>query len=951
MGRKQDSSEQEGSVVRYSYVRRSSLGRRKGGEASARAEQGPLFQMLRRIQIAVSIYIAMHSTPAVNAQDVNPAERPRPTMRATALQGAISLDGRLDEAIWASAHPATNFTQFQPTEGGPASERTEVKLVYGDGAIYVGARMFDSQPSSIGRQLVRRDGDGQFDWFAVLLDPNLDRRTGYLFRVSAANVQRDEFIFDDRERDGTFDAVWQSAVTVDAEGWNVEMRIPLNQLRFEASDTARVWGVNFARRILRLNEEVQFALVSRLQRGLVSQFGNLEDVQLSESPRRAELRPYVLGSAFRGPAEAGNPFQDGRDMGSRAGIDIRYGLGSQFTADVTLNPDFGQVESDPAIINLTAFENFFEERRPFFTEDAKIFDFTLSGGRNRLFYSRRIGRSPRGSAPSGAAFTDVPQAASILGAAKITGRTSRGLSLGILAAETQEEQGLALDSVTGQRLRYLAEPKGAFGVVRARQDYNDGASTIGALATTMHRWLPSDGSFRFLPSSAFSAGLDWEHQWNDRTWAFFGYAAGSRVVGDSVAMIRIQRSSTQFSQRPDARWGSLDSTATSLTGLDWRATLEKRRGTHWTGSVWAAQVTPGFEINDLGFTTRQEVLDGGVRISYREITPGKRFQQYNYSLSTFHNWSHDALSDPWSSRSWGTAHVGGSVSAHAEATLRNFWRIEGNLSASPERVDRSATRGGPLIVSPRSFNANINLQTDRRKFLSVQPSVRMERRQLNAGHEFEVGMDVVVRPSSRVELRVEPEWRREFSGTQYVATASSTAFAPTYGNRYLFGDLERREVAMETRLNVTMTPNLSLELFAQPLLSSGHFVSYKQLARPSSFDFSPYAEGTFSDTGGNTQCVGGTTCVSGDQRYFDFDNDQATDFSIRDQDFNVRSLIGNAVMRWEFKPGSTLFVVWQRRQNDRVIDGVFDFERDAKALFTTPAQNTFIVKLRYWFGL
>ncbi|MBK6845613.1 MAG: carbohydrate binding family 9 domain-containing protein [Gemmatimonadetes bacterium] len=273
--------------------------------------------------------------------------------------------------------------------------------------------------------MVRRDQDAQADYFEVAFDSNLDRRTGFVFRVSAANVQRDEYVFDDNERDRTWDGVWSSAVAIDSLGWTAELRIPLSQLRFRASDGEQAWGINFVRRRLKTNEETHFALVSRTQRGLVSQFGRLEGVK-ARSARRLELRPYALGSVFRGTAEAGNPFRTGRDGGSRVGTDVRVGLGGQFTLDATINPDFGQVEADPAVINLSAFEQFFEERRPFFVEDAKIFDFSLSGGRNRLYYSRRLGRSPRGSAPEGTLFADVPASANILGAAKLTGARSAG---------------------------------------------------------------------------------------------------------------------------------------------------------------------------------------------------------------------------------------------------------------------------------------------------------------------------------------------------------------------------------------------------------------------------------------------------------------------------------------------------------------------------------------------
>jgi hypothetical protein len=875
----------------------------------------------------------------------------RPVLRVTARSAAIAVDGRLDDEAWQRADVASRFVNREPVEGEQPSQRTEVRVVFDETAVWIGARMHDSEAGSISRQVVRRDQDSQADYFEVGFDSNNDRRTGFLFRVSAANVQRDEYIFDDNERDRAWDAVWASAVTVDSAGWTAELRIPLSQLRFRASDEPQTWGINFSRRRVRTNEESHFSLISRLQRGLVSQFASLQGMR-AQSARRVELRPYALGSLFRGTAEAGNPFKTGRDQASRGGVDLRLGLGGTFTLDATLNPDFGQVEADPAIINLSAFEQFFEERRPFFVEDARIFDFTLSGGRNRLYYSRRLGRSPRGSAPSGTQFADIPISTDIVGAAKLTGRTRGGLSIGALAAVTEAADGRAFLADSLPTRAFPVEPRAAYSVLRMRQDFNQGASTIGTIGTALRRELPDDRLFHFLPGSAFNAGVDWEHQWKDREWAFFGYVAGSHVRGDSVALIRIQRASNHFFQRPDYRGSGVDSSARSISGYDWRMTLEKRRGRHWTGSVWAAEVSPGFEVNDIGFSTRQEVLDGGVRVSYREIVPSRLFRSYNVTLSTFHNWSHDAVAGAFSTNAWGRAHVGGNVSMNTNFELPNFWRFEGNFNWRPELADRVGTRGGPLMLNPRSMEARISLQTDRRRRLSLRPSVSREVGALGVGDEFNVGMGIAWRPAARVELDVEPRWQTSTIGAQYVATSTALPFAPTFDRRYLFGEVERRELSFQTRLNAAFSPTLSFQLFAQPLLSSGDYTNYKQLERPASFDFEVLGEGSFVSVNGASTCTGGRTCVDTDQvRHFDFDGNGTTDHRVDEQDFNLRSLIGNAVLRWEYRPGSALFLVWQRRQRSEIVRGDFSARRDLSELWRAPTDNTFLLKFSYWFAL
>ena len=875
----------------------------------------------------------------------------RPSITAVRRTSPVSIDGRLDEEAWQQATVGSGFVQKDPIEGNPAEHATEVRILYDEHAIYIGARMFDAEPRTIARQLVRRDENGNADWFAVGFDPRMDRRTGYSFFVSAANVQRDEYLYNDTDSDDAWDAVWASAVQLDSLGWIAEIRIPLSQLRYQTSSGEQAWGINFARGRFRTNEETHFALMSELQRGAVSQFGTLTGIRTEHAPRRIELRPYVVARGQFQPAEPGNPFQDGSSTTKRVGIDMKYGLGSSFTLDATINPDFGQVEADPAVINLTAFETFFQERRPFFVEDARIFDFTLSGGNNRLFYGRRIGRRPTGGSPSGADFVHVPEAATILGAAKITGRTAGGLSVGVITALTDQAKGRAWFDATDETRSFLAEPQAVHSAVRARQDFNGGASTVGAIGTFQTRQLPGDRSFASLTSDAFSAGVDWEHQWANRTYGFVGYVAGSLVRGDSTAMIRIQRSSAHFLQRPDATRLRVDSSATSLTGVDWRMTLDKRRGDHWTGAIWAAEVTPTFEVNDLGFSSRQEVLDAGARIQYREIVPGKRLRSYRLSASTFHNWTHEALDGPWSASAWGDAHVSGSVTVSADATLLNYWEIGTRLSVRPELADRNGTRGGPMMLAPRSMEWSVDFKTDARRHIAIEPTVEISRQAMGAGRREEFGIGVAIRPSPRVQVTVEPTFERSRNGAQFVGRTTVLPYAPTFGTRYLFAELDRREFGLETRLNVTFSPRLTLQLFAQPLLSSGDFLTYKQLTQPRSFAFDEFQEGAYSAGPGAPGCVSGRTCRSPDgTRYIDFDGNGSADHSFRDRDFNVRSLIGNAVFRWEYRPGSAIFLVWQRQQEDEAMIGGFDFSRDARALFRAPARNVFLIKASYWVG-
>ncbi|MDH5803837.1 MAG: carbohydrate binding family 9 domain-containing protein, partial [Gemmatimonadota bacterium] len=837
-----------------------------------------------------------------------------PSFSAVRRSSPISIDGTLDEDAWQLASPASGFIQREPIEGAPAEEQTEVRVLFDEDAIYFGVTLYESDPSLIGDQLVRRDGWGAFDYFELSLDPNNDQRTGYGFRVSAAGVQGDLYLFDDTDEDDAWDAVWESAVTVTADGWVAEFRIPLNQIRFEAADTVQSWGVNFHRRRLASNELTFFALESRSRHGRVSQFGRLEGLLLPDAPRRIEARPYVLAEARTAPATLGDPFFDGVSSGSRFGSDLRIGLTANFSVDLTVNPDFGQVEVDPAVINLSAFETFFPEKRPFFVEDASLYSFS----RVRLFNSRRIGREPRGSAPGTAHFQDVPHQTRILGAAKLTGRTSSGLTVGAVAALTAEESGSAFDTTTGLISKFVAEPQTEYGAVRLIKDFRGGATQVGALLTALTRQLPGDGSFDYLPSFSGSVGFDFEHNWGGerlRDWVLWGFFAGSNVQGSTTAIERIQRASNHYYQRPDATRYVLDPNLTSIGGYNWRLQFERRSAEHWTGALWAAEVSGGFEVNDLGYWTSGERLDGGARISYREIDPGPVLRNYRFSLSTFHNWRHDALDDVFSFSSWSDTHKRGSLSLNANSEFLNYWELDLDVRISPTSTSDVATRGGPLMEAPGSVNLSLSGNTDRRKDLVLEAGLNFG--SSAAGErEFGAGLEVSYRPSPSWEIEISPDYSRESVAAQFVGASGDVGFAPTFGRSYIFSDLERHSFSVETRVDAVFSPTLSLQLYAQPLLSSGDFTTYKRLARAESFEFDLFAEGSavIDPMSGQVSCMGGRSCVSDGRRYLDFEGDGFSDMSFSDRDFNVRSLRMNLVLRWEYRPGSSLFVVWQQRR-------------------------------------
>ncbi len=862
----------------------------------------------------------------------------------------IQVDGRLDEDVWQAAPSFADWVQKEPVEGSPAINDSRVWFLYDDEAMYIGAINYDEDPAGIATNMARRDAPyaGRSDYFEVMVDPNSDGLTGYRFRVTAGGVQTDRFLYDDDKEDTAWNAVYESLVTIDERGWIVEMRIPLSQIRYETANTAQSWGVQFGRRRAADNELTRFSFVSLLRQGRVSQFGRVGGLELSQGSRRLEVLPYVVSRAWRGPARDGDPFFDGSEVDGRVGLDVSYGLGTAFTLDATVNPDFGQVEADPAVVNLTAFETFFREQRPFFVEDARVFDFNMGAGQKSLFYSRRIGRAPHGGPPDGAEYTDAPEATTILGAAKLTGRTTQGLSVGAMVAVTQDEKGDAYFPEGDEFQEYRVEPQTTYGVFRLQKDFSEGQSRVGGLLTATNRNLPADGSFDNLSSNAYSAGLDFEHTWGNREWGLWGFFTGSHVAGDSTAMTRIQRASHHYWQRPDQEWAELDSTATSLTGADWHLQFERRAG-HWTGAVWAGEITSAVEINDLGFNTSAERLAGGFRVGWQEVRPTRLFRNSKVELTASTDFSHEMLRDSWSLDRMQFGQTGGTTKLSSNVEFLNFWTAQASLSYGADLMSRSATRGGPRMIDPGSWGGSIGFGTDNRKVLFVRPRLSILRGSEDSGNRFGIGMSMTLQPSTRLLMTFTPSYDRSSNGAQYVSTTGSVPYEPTYGARYLFGEFERTDLSMVARVNWTFTPRLSFEFYAQPLVSAVDYDTYKQLSKPETFGFQPFTEGTLAGSGDDATCVGGSTCEGSDhRRYIDFDGDGGSDYEFTDKDFNLRSFRATAVLRWEYIPGSTLFLVWQRRQSAAVPTGEFDFGEDMKALFRLPANDVLILKANIW---
>ncbi len=637
-----------------------------------------------------------------------------PTVTAVRVAGtppAPTIDGRLDDPAWTFATAITDLLQVDPDEGAPVSERTEVRLVYDAEALYVGVRLFDSDPRRIISRLGRRDAATHSDEFRLLLDSYHDHRTAFEFRVNAAGVKKDVLNgADGAYSDDSWDPVWEVATTVDSLGWTAELRIPFSQLRFSRGSD-QVWGLRVARWIQRKNEMAMFPFVAKTETGLASRFADLAGIQDIAAPRRLELLPYVMGrGSYHTPNATGNPFDDGSAYFHGLGTDLKYGVSSNLTLDATVNPDFGQVEVDPAYVNLTAYEQELQERRPFFIEGGETFTFGGNGGGivkfsdpPQYFYSRRIGHEPQGSTTSPGRFVDMPEQTTILGAAKLTGKRANGWSVGLLEAVTPRTWATVADTA-GPRSRDEVEPLTNYLVGRLRRDLGRGNTTIGVLGTAVHRDLDV-AALDELRTAAYVGGLDFYHRWGHNTYTIAASVGGSVLSGSSAAMQEAQKSSNRYYQRPDARSFAYDSTRTSLAGVSADLYLNKVAGT-WNWSLGGGLLSPGFEVNDLGFQSRVDRRSAGAGVRRRWTHPGTLFRQAIVSLSHIQAWNYDG--DP----------IQRSAALYSFGQFRNFWSGDLTFSYGARVLDDRLTRGGPLAAKPALSQGTLTLTTDDRKAAS-----------------------------------------------------------------------------------------------------------------------------------------------------------------------------------------------------------------------------------------
>jgi hypothetical protein len=909
--------------------------------------------MKRSVHPLILLLLGVLSVPAHSQGTSNPTSNgasrdhsvPVPSARAARRSAPIAMDGRLADAAWQVATPVTEFTQVDPVEGQPATQRTEVRFLFDEGALYVGAKMYDSEGrAGVRTSLVRRDASFNSDFIEIVIDGFHDHLGRAFFQVNPSGSKFDMLGIGTSCCDDGWDPIWETATRIDDDGWSAEIRIPLSQLKFSGA-ASQTWGLQLRRWIHRRNELDQWSFWRKTESGGPNRFGHLEGLEFNgASGRQLELLPYVAAKTQNLAVPDDDPFRGGNVQSARVGLDLKYNLSSNFTLDATLNPDFGQVEADPAVVNLTAFETSFPEKRPFFIASSGVFGF---GGFNcyfcsnvsslSAFYTRRIGRSPQGAdlAFGAGTYADVPDATTILGAAKITGRTQGGLTIGLLNAVTNREEARVRPE-SGSDMTKVVEPLTNYFVGRVKKDLMRGNLVIGGIATSVIRDMEPEFATR-LTRHAELLGTDFRYTFKERAYSFMGNFAITNIEGDPGVITARQQAAARYFQRPDRKPGSdgfftnrLDPAATEMRGGGAYMRLGKDAG-DWLWETAINVRTPGFESNDLAFQTRADYVFYNANVFRYWSKPTSWYRDLSIIAGGQQQSNFDAdITDQ-------QLHffVGG--------TARNFWNFNTFYIYRPDLLDDRLLRGGPTVEKPGVNVIGTNFSSDSRGRIIVRGFGEYARNRLG-GWGRSAGAGITWRPAPNATVTFAPNLNMSRSLLQYVRRFTDPTATDFYGSRHVLAAIDQKQVILETRLSWTFSPTTSFELFAQPLLASGDYFDFKEYDAPRTGDFSVYGRdrGTITEVGAPSPGSPSNVVIDPDG------NGPATTMEFSNPDFNFRSLRGNAVFRWEFRPGSVMYVAWAHARSASLSQGDFRFGRDFTGMFENVPDNVFLVKASFW---
>ncbi|HLO57270.1 MAG TPA: DUF5916 domain-containing protein [Bacteroidales bacterium] len=841
------------------------------------------------------------------------------------------IDGMMNEDSWNGVEWGNSFIQRIPKENVAPSQQTSFKILYDNNNLYVFIRAHDSTASKISRRLSRRDTEDG-DMVTIQIDSYYDQQTAFSFTAMASGTKGDALISQDGNNfDDSWNPVWYLATTIDNSGWSAEMRIPFSQLRFGKKDE-HIWGIQIKRYLFRNQEESAWQFIPKGSPGVVHLFGELHGINNIKPVRQIELMPYALAKTERFEKVENDPFlKNGRSNSISAGLDGKIAVTNDFTLDFSVNPDFGQVEADPSEVNLTAFETYFSEHRPLFVEGKNIYQFQPSNtivinnfNSDNLFYSRRIGRYPHLTPESNdTVHVKMPESTKILTALKLSGKTRNGLSVGLLESVTTNEK--AEIDQKGIRSKEIVEPLTNYFVARVQQDFNKGETTLGGIVTAVNRDTRSH-AFDYLHSAAYTGGVDFKTTWKERTWYLAGNVEFSNVRGKPEAITATQQSSAHYFQRPDADYKSVDTSLTSLSGMGSTVKFGRQSKKVVQFETSFTVRSPGLEFNDIGYMRYSDLFHHGSWLSLNKRDPFLIFN--NFYLNTNY----------WMFWDFSGKHTTTLFNTNWHWQYKNHWNMNFNITRETKNVSNDLLRGGPAMHMPGSVEGNLNCFTDQSKKISLYAGHYRGYGDLESfrAHDFYGGL--IAQPLNSLSLTIEPEYLAINSQLQYVQTSSILD-----ENRYLFAQIEQKTMTVTIRLNYTINPQLSVEYYGQPFVSAGKYSHFSRITNPVADQFNDRYH-VFTD---EITYAPGTNGNSG-QYSVDENKDGTIDYTISNPDFNFRQYRSNLVVRWEYLPGSTLFLVWSQGRTDSASDGNFNYGNDIRDLFQKKANNVFLIKLSYW---
>lgn len=828
------------------------------------------------------------------------------------------IDGRLDDECWKKGTWAGNYHQWMPEEGARPTYPTELNIQYDDKYLYIAIRAFDGEPKKIIRRSGARD-EQVGDMVGVTFDSNHDYRTGFEFSVTSWGQKIDVILYNPFNFDFNWDAVYKVKTGLEDSAWVAEYQIPLSQLRY-SNKKEQVWGMHAWRVISRLSEEDNWEQQFKNSPGMLYNFGELRGIEGLKKSRRIEIMPFVLGKLNTMQAQAGNPFtRNGRDWSGNAGLDAKIGVSSNFTINLTVNPDFGQVESDPSVMNLTAFETFYQEKRPFFLEGLTIFDYKLDD--QSLFYSRRIGHAPSLTIPSNdTTFVKSPEQTTILSAIKFSGTTSKGLSFGLIQSIAANEK-TQVSTSEGKITSKQVEPLTSYTVARIQKGYNAGTTILGGMITSVNRSI-NDPNLDFLSRNAYTGGLDLLHYWHDKEYYIDARLLGSSINGSSQAITDLQESSARYYQRPDAGYLGLDTTRTHLNGYGGKFKIGRVSKIHWkyyTGVFW---LSPGLELNDLGYLTYADQIKNDNDAMYLITKPVSIFHTYSLELDQFNLWNFNGK------------YLGSGAQMNFSSEYKNNWTYNTSLIYHTNSYDLRFLRGGSQMRIPFIITELGTVSTDPSKKTILNLSYSYQSRGNNSATTFSVGPGISVRPLQTLTIGVTANIASNHDLLQYITTLNYMT-----QKRYIFGTINEKTVGLTFRVNLNLSPEFSIQYYGSPFISRGTYSEFKYITDPTAksftdrykvYDYALQPSGNYS---------------------LDENKDGIADYYIANPDFNFQQFRSNVVAKWEYHLGSFIYLVWSSGRTGTTSFSSTSYWKSLNRLMKIIPNNIFLVKLSYWFNL